>query len=256
MNIEVDITSAKKNIDDILSKRGLSRSSEGLKESGNLSTNLTETDINILNKVSKDLGDLEALSPNQILNLREKIDAYIGWDSGASKAGKGIAKKIRKEIDIVAKKQIPKLADLDSKFSPEVKLLKELRKDFYKPNGELKDSAMSKIANLTNKNNAQRLERLKKVLPEIDDRINAVKTVEAIARASDNKVGTYTRSILMGGGAVSMNPLMVAGGMAFSPRVVAGTLKNKALVKQFIKQKVGDISKKLLSGKNISSKDK
>jgi len=256
MNTPINIGEARVGINSLLEKNGLSMSNGKVAELGNLTSSLTETDLGIIGKAVSQLGQMETLTPAQVLNLRSKLDSYIGWDSGVSSQGKNLVKGIRKEVDNVAKESVPALKDLDARYAPEKKALRDLQKDFFNKDGTMKDTAPSKIANLTNKNNVLKLDRLQKVIPDISDKINAVKTLEAIARASENKVGTYARSALLGGGVATMNPVAVGLGLATNPKLVASMLKNKAFVKQFFKSKIGDVKNKLMSGATLSADDK
>jgi len=106
------------------------------------------------------------------------------FSSEATFAGKDLAKQIRAVIDQRAKRDITGLKDLDARFSEQITDLKALRKDFFNKDGSLKDNALSRVANLTSRANVARLERLKKAIPDIEDKIRAIKVFEDIQKAS------------------------------------------------------------------------
>ena len=92
-------------------------------------------------------------------------DNKINWEwkpdklSTADKDTEGLIRDMRKSIDKVAKRDIPWLADLDAKYQPLIDEVRQMNKDWFDSNGNLKDNARSKLRNLTKAWNEAKLER-------------------------------------------------------------------------------------------------
>ena len=236
-------TIPKKSFDDLLAKRGLVIEGDAIKPSGRLSTSLTDTDISKVNRAWKkvtegvEVADNITLNADQALNIRQPLDVLSKWEQGMTDKGTTLVRDMRGIVDNFAKKEIKGLAELDAQFSDVAKQFKKLKNDFFKyedGNVVLKDNAMTKIANLTNKGREQVLKRLEEVAPDIADKIRVVKAIDDIENAMGQKVGAYTRSVLGGGGAVMtyLNPAvgipMLLGSMLTNPKVAAGIMKKYA----------------------------
>jgi hypothetical protein len=77
-----------------------------------------------------------------------------------------IIRDVRGILDAELKKQIPEMKGLDDSYKSTMAEIKEMKKDWFNKDGTLKDSAYSKIRNLTNKgSNQPKLARLEKLLP-------------------------------------------------------------------------------------------
>ena len=197
---------------------------------------MEQGDMSALENFLNNFGDGEKITnSSQVLNARRALDAMSNWGSTKSEASKIIAKEIRHEIDTIAKDQVPGLQALDEKMSPQFQWLKNFRKEFIQKGAdgtwELKPGALTKIINAANTGklgaekvvlggtagtvekslNKGTISRLEELVPGITKQINLVKIFEDAEAATGQKVGTYTRGAISGGGAA------IAGGVIGGP---------------------------------------
>jgi len=177
-------------------------------------------------------GDTESISHNAFLNARKSLDNMARWDVDKSDVSQKISKEIRKYYDDIGKEGVPGLRELDAKFAPEVKLLSKVKKEYLTADGELKDNALGKIANLTNRGNEQVLARLEKIVPGISEDINILKALEDVEYAAGQKVGTYQRAAVAIGAATTGNIPLVIGSVVASPKIAVDILKTYGRSKQ------------------------
>ena len=180
------------------------------------------------------------LSGNWVLNLRQNVDSNINFALGNTWAGKSLVKSIRWVIDNQAKDNIPGLRTLDKKFSSELNDLADIKKNLYNKDGSLKDNYLTTINNLTNKWNEVKLARIKKVIPDVDKQINALKAFEDVEFSKGTKVWTYAQWAGLGLWVVAWiataNPLVaLATLMTLNPTVISKVLQWFWYSKQFVK---------------------
>jgi hypothetical protein len=216
-------------INKALRAKGLIAEGGVLKETGKLSSNLSEIDAAQVQKAVSLIEDVDKVNISQVLNLRNKLDDLISWDKGVTDKGEAIIRKIRSSVDDAAKNGFEGLRELDAQYAPEIQKLRIWKKDWFKPNGELKDNAISKIANASGKGKEQILERLESLSPGISDEIKALNAYEATSSVS-NKPGTYLRSLAgLASGSYVGGPLGIAVGIgsliATSPEVTTRLLE-------------------------------
>lgn len=147
-------------------------------------------------------GKEPQLTSNAFLNTRSALSDLSRYEAGRTGNLERIARDLRSTYDQLGKSQINGLAELDQKYAPEVQQLKQIKKDYLTPNGEFKDGAINKIANLTGKGKDQILGRLEQIHPGITQRIKVLKAAEDIEAAHGQKVGAYTRSASATGAAI------------------------------------------------------
>lgn len=155
-------------------------------------TNTNMADTSDMNAIQKAYDFVNSDNVN-VLNTRGKLDDLINYESKTTSKWQSVVKEIRKAIDTKAKNEIPWLAKLDATYWMEVKELKNIKKDFLNADGTFKDNALSRISNLTKKGNEAKLERVKNLLPWIENNINAIRAFEDVALAGWQKVGAYLR---------------------------------------------------------------
>ena len=68
-------------------------------------------------------------------------------------------------------------------------MLKKIKADWLDKSGNLKDTAMTRIANLTKAGREQALSRLENISPGITQKVNSLRAIEDIKNASGLKVG-------------------------------------------------------------------
>jgi hypothetical protein len=130
-----------------------------------------------------------------VLDLRQKFDDKLNWDGKASdlnwnltaadKATEWLIKEMRWVIDDRAKTSIEWLKELDAKYSEAWDEIQQIKKDWLNPDWTIKDSARSKLRNLTKAWNEAKLERLEKLMPWISQELKALDvalTVEKVTK--------------------------------------------------------------------------
>lgn len=143
------------------------------------------------------------ITPNEFLNFRSDLAKVAYNDLGKKDSDVArITDNIRRNFNDSYRDQIAGLKQLDTNFSKESGELKLLQKGLLDREGKLTDNAFNLIANAGNKGNEARLARLEKLVPGITKKLTLLKAVEDMQKALGNKVGTYGRSILEGGGIV------------------------------------------------------
>lgn len=192
---------------------------------------LSSADMSAIKDFYSQYGNKTTLSPNAFLNARKALSNMSKYDAAKTDLPKVISRDLRVAYDELGKNQItptttsPGLEELDVKYAPEVKSLTLLRKDYLNPDGSLKDGAINKIANLTGAGKTQVLDRLERLSPGITKEINIVKAMEDIQATHGQKVGTYVRGTVLGGGIVTGNPLAIIAAVISSPSIFVPILK-------------------------------
>lgn len=259
--LDIKIKSPVSSFENTLKQRGVKFTEEGLDFSA---TNMADAgDINAVKKaydLVKSKGvDMDA---STILNTRQQLDDLINFQSQTTSKGQGLVKQLRTEIDTIAKEKIPKLAEIDKKYGETAQFLNKVKRDILNPDGTFKDNAISKVRNLTNKSNQAKLERIKEIVPDIEERINALSAVEAVARASDIKVGDYVGSMFksgaggaVGGMAMGLDPVTsgIVFAIASNPTVVTSTLNTIGKVVGTTQRQLVSIASKISKGKSLTS---
>lgn len=173
------------------------------------------------------------LSSNGLLNVREALSNLSKYDSAKTSLSTNIARDLRSFYDDLGKTQIKGLKELDAKYAPERNLLSQVKKDIIDPKtGELKDGAISKIANLTGKGKENLLNRMKEIVPDIEQRVRVIKSVEDIERAMGLKTGTYVRAAVGGGALFTGNVPVIVMSILTQPQIAVPLLKGAGYVGQ------------------------
>ena len=189
-------------------------------------------DKNAIQEFINNYGNERVLSSNGFLNTREALSNLAKYDATKTNISTSISRDLRSAYDALGKKQINGLEALDSQFAPERQLLGQLKKDIFTPQGELKDGAISKIANITGKGKEKLLLRMKEIVPDIEQRVKIIKAVEDIERAGGQKVGTYLKA---GGtllGITTGNLPVIVGSILAQPEIAQYLLKGAGYVGQ------------------------
>lgn len=215
-------------------------------------------DINALQEFYNNWAGKDTLGADEFLNMRTDLAELANFDkiSGKTSVSDTIAKGIRKSLNNNYRGQIAGLKELDDKFSVQVAEVKALKKEFFDPKtGELKDSAINRIANATGKGKDKLLDRLRELDPQIEDQVRMIKALEDVEYAKGQKVGTYLRAGIGIGVGVS-NP--IAGFSAFvltSPDMVVNYLKFVAEKSPAIRNKILGIEKKIADGTKLTGEE-
>lgn len=171
------------------------------------------------------------LTDSNILALRQQLDS-IKYDESwnirkLSKNGNAIVTQLRSKVDEIAKDRIEGLKELDVKYAEEIGELSKVRKMIFDRNWDLKDNYIQQISNLTGKGKEIKLDRIKKLIPEIEGEINAVKALENVEYAKGRQIGAYMQGWGMVWVATGViNPATaVIGLMLSSPTIVSNMVR-------------------------------
>ena len=142
-----------------------------------------------------------------VLDMRQKFDDMLNWDgkamdlngdlSAVDKATESLIREMRGVIDNRAKTSVVWLKELDTKYGSALEDMQQIRKDWLNPDWTLKDSARSKLRNLTKAGNEERLARLEKLVPGITDDLKALDVGLTVQRATWQGVGQYAKGGLI-----------------------------------------------------------
>lgn len=143
------------------------------------------------------------LTAEEYLNFRADLGKMAGYgrELTKSKPLQNLADIMRGKFNTAYRGKLDGLEALDKKFGPMTSEYRTLSKDFIDAKtGELKDAAINRIANASGKGKDALLARLEEVSPGITLKIRTLKAIEDIQNI--HKVGTYTKSLVEGGGLV------------------------------------------------------
>jgi len=177
-------------------------------------------DVNALQKLMDDWGGRTTIDADEFLNFRSDLAAAARYDKlGASKPVEAITKSIRSELNSGFRDQIKGLKGIDAKNTALRKELQAIDRLLFDKAGELRDVDISKIFNSTNRNRQQVIKVLKKVDPQIEEKIRLARTIRNVEDATGNKVGMYIRGGV-GAGITVANPVVgLLALMAANPKI-------------------------------------
>lgn len=196
------------------------------------------------------------MTSNAFLNARAALDNLANWEGNPtkSKVSEAISKDLRHAFDEQGKKQLTGLSELDAQYAPEAEILKKLKRDFLNADGTLKDSALNKVANLTGKGKDLQLERVKQLLPGIEEEARILKAIEDVEYASGRAVGSYARGAAGGIGFATGNIPLILGAVVTSPKIlVPMILKYGPEIKKI---NVESLIEKIKAGRKLSMAEK
>lgn len=189
-------------------------------------------DIAALQKFMTDYGREGKASSNRILNARQALDKVAGWGENKTEASTLIARDLRAYVDERAA-SLPGLKAVDKLYGPERKLLNKVRDDFLHkemtPDGKtvymLNDNALRKLYSSTTALNDPMLQRLDQLVPGIGQDLRVIRALKDVELANGQKVGTYVRGAVGGGGLMTGNIPAIAAAIIFSPPILVPLLK-------------------------------
>ena len=151
-------------------------------------------------KALENLGD--SATAKDVWRARQLIDSLANWEGNTKMwldaEVMNSIRNMRWKIDDALKEQVKGFKEADTEYRELSKTVKELRKDWFTKEGNLKDNALSKIRNLTNKGNEAKLERLEKNFPWITRSLKWLWVSQSIEKASKMMVGQYAQQLLIG----------------------------------------------------------
>lgn len=232
-----------------------------LKPSG-LSLTREPADITALQRFIDNWGNIEQLTPAEFLNMRSDLANLAKFDriSGKTRASESIAKSLRAELNNF-RDQIPELEKIDAQFTKQKADLQNIQKKFFNRDGTLKDDVANSLFREA-KRDSKAINDLKKIDPEIDEKISIVRALEDVNYASGQKVGTYARQALTTGaagfGLLTGNiPLVLISAFLTDPgtssRIIAYISKNLKRLKPGV---ADQISTRMKAGVKLSPNQK
>lgn len=172
----------------------------------------------------------DTMTAQNALSLRRKFDDLINWKSEATWEGKRIIRGMRAKIDEYLGGKLPWLKELDRKYWPEREFIDKVKGTILDKQWNLKDGAISSVANMIGKGKEMKLDKFEKLLPWIGDKVRALKAFEEIQNLAQIKTWSVARQIFSF--AVGWIPWFVA----TNPYVVGYALEKYGFAKEAIKR--------------------
>lgn len=245
---------------DSLKKQGFQLDDKGFVKQSFNGPQLAEGEIAEINRFLQRVDDLgEVVIDNQFLRVREALAKLAKYDRAnrATNDIETVAKNLYAELNDKARGNLKGLEELDAKFGPQREFLDLIERDFIDPRtGELRDNAISRIANMKGKEGTEFVKRLKTIVPGIEEEVNALKAMEDVQLAGGQKVGAYMRGaagafVLSGG-----NPLAsIAGAVLAAPSVATRLIRSYGKVAGLSSKTVSSILGKLKLGQKLSAEE-
>lgn len=143
----------------------------------------------------------EYLNFRQDLSNMAKFEREITSSQPLLKAGR----QMRKGLNDTYRSKVPGLEKTDANFEFQKGNLDRLSQGLLDKDGNLKPNAYDTIANSVGKTfkKGELLSRLEEINPGITAKLKAMKAADDFTRATGNKVGTYSRSLLGHGGLIA-----------------------------------------------------
>lgn len=185
---------------------------------------MSKQDVSAIEEFLDVFGDSANLAADEFLNARHMLDNIARFDQGKTGASRTVSRKLRQFHDRLGKEQLEGLAELDAKFAPEAQKISSLRKELLDKDGNLKDAAINRIANLTGKGKDLQLRRLQQLMPDIEEQVKILRAIEDIEYASGRTVGAYMRGGIGTVGVVTGNIPFVVGAIAATPKLIVPIL--------------------------------
>lgn len=220
-------------------------------------------DITSLETFMKEYGDSTKVSANKILNARQALDVLSKWGENKTDASTLIAKDLRNMYDTAAKGKIKGLDAIDTAYAPEVQLLSKLKSEYLQkqisPDGRLtytlSEGALRKLYGATNPFNDPALARLRQIIPGIDSELRVIRALKDVEYVKGQKVGTYVRGAVLGGGVMFMNIPAIVTAIIMSPPVLVPLLKWYGTVKGMF-SKTENILQKVKAGSPLTEEQR
>lgn len=189
INAKVDITPALEEIKNVLEKHDIKVLENWALDFG-YSSIVKNEDMHAISTLLERVNGGLVDDANTVLNLRKVSDQLSKWDSGTTSEGMKVIRDIRKEIDNVAKEQIPGLEELDKLYRSRIDDLNQIQEGIvYRQGdrrGQVRDNFNQIIKTIWGENRARMAERLGEIAPDLLERVSAIHGVEKLAKAYTN----------------------------------------------------------------------
>ena len=239
----------------IITDKGVLVSPEGKLTTTLESIPMSKADLNSLQEFFDLIKGKTKLTGNEVLNARKRLDNLGIFAEGKTPQSKLLAKQLRVFVDKQAKGQIEGLADLDKKFSSEITFLNKVKKDLFDRQGNIKDNALSTVANLTGKGKEFKLERFEKLLPGVTKEIKALKALEDVEFVKGRSVGNYAQGGLFALGFGTGNIPALVTSIISQPTIAIPILKTFGKTLKGSEDIIAKIIEKINAGLKLTSKE-
>lgn len=189
-------------------------------------------------------GKKAKLNGEEFLDGRDFLDQWAEFGKNSTDEGTAFFRKLYHSFNNEYRDKFKGLKELDADYGKKAQDLKLLKKDYLNTDGSLKDSALSKIANLDKKGRESVLQRLEAVEPGMGEKIRILSAVDDIALASGQKVGTYARYGLGAAGALSLQPQYIVAAILLEPKVASKILRTVGRTRGLAKDTINKILNK------------
>ncbi len=208
----------------ILNKYGIELTDDGVK----VTRSYTPAIDKKIQELGQFLNDIRKLGNGATAEdahwLRQQIDTlkkWEGWVTGIEWKADAMFGEIRKVVDNEIRRAVPELKEIDAKYIEKREAIKELKQDWIGKDGNLKDSAYSKIRNITNKGaNEPKLARLEKLLPWITEELKGLAVAESVEKAGKQMVGQYASQIFGVWGGIAAITGLLSGWLSAWPIIL------------------------------------
>lgn len=222
-----------------LEKGGLELTSEWVK----VNKNYTPALNNKFTEMGQFIDELRKLwnsaTAEDVWWARRQIDTLAKWDgipAGLEADAINLIRDIRGILDSELKKQVPTLKDLDKTYVKTIGEIKELKQDWFNKDGTLRDTAYSKIRNLTKQgSNQPKLARLERLLPGISEELRGLAVAESVEKAGKQMVGQYASQIFGVWGGIAAITGLLSGGLSAWPLILWALGATLATPKNLVK---------------------
>jgi len=186
--------------------------------------------VQLKNSLEPYWGKTELL-PEEFLNYRSDLTNLSKFDSAKSTDLMNTAKDLRFNANEQIGGSIEGLRPLDAKYAAQIQYANKVKELIYDKKGNIKENALSTLANLTGKGKEFRLARLEEIMPDVAADVNALKALENVNISAQNPVGQYSRGTAV---AIAFGKAL-SGDLAAFPIGVGLALTHPSIAAEFLR---------------------
>lgn len=238
-NKPVKLSNILNDVSSILKRGGLELTKEWIKINKNYTPKINrkfEEMAQFINELREKGNSLTAEDAHWVRRQLDTLADWEGYPKWLEVDADNIIRDVRRAVDNELRRAVPELKEVDAKYVATKDEIKTLMKDWFDKDGNLKDSAYSKIRNITNKgSNEPKLKKLEKLIPWITEELMWFAVAESVEKAWRNMVGQYAKQIFGAGGWILAITSLLSGWFSVWPLVLGMLWATMATPKNFIK---------------------
>ena len=238
-NVPVKLEEILNKMSERLKKAGLELTNEWIKVNKNYTPALNQRFVEMWEFINELRNLWNSAKMEDAWWTRRQIDTLAKWDwqlAWLEADAINVIRDIRGILDGELKKQVPWLKELDKTYVQTIGEIKELKQDWFNKDGTLKDSAYSRIRNITNKgSNQPKLARLEKLLPWITEELKWLAVAESVEKAWKQMVGQYANQIFGVWGWIAAITSLLSGWLSAWPLILWALGATLATPKNLVK---------------------